>query len=58
MQRAPKSTPVGAMRERIEARRGHNIAVVAAARRQVEHVYYALRDHYVRALDTAPRAAA
>ena len=58
VQRAPKSTPVGAMRERIEARRGRNIAVVAAARRQVEYVYYALRDHHVRALDASPRAAA
>jgi len=44
VQRAPKGSPVGMMRERIEARRGHNIAVVAAARRQVEYVFYALRD--------------
>lgn len=58
VQRAPKSSPVGMMRERIQARRGRNIAVVASARRQVEHVHYALRDHHVRALDTAPRAAA
>ena len=50
VQRAPKSSPVGAMRERVEARRGRNIAVVAAARRQVEYVFYALRDHHVRAL--------
>ncbi len=55
VQRAPKASPVGMMRERIEARRGHNIAVVAGARRQVEHVYYALRDGHVRALDASPR---
>jgi transposase len=47
---------VGAVRERIAARRGRNIAVVAAARRQLEHVYYALRDHQVRALRAGPRA--
>jgi len=41
-------------REKIAAKRGHNIAVVAAARRQLEFVYYALRDHHVRALDTPP----
>ena len=37
-------------------RRGHNIGVVAAARRQIEYVYYALRDHHVRALHS-PAAA-
>ncbi len=42
---------VGPLRERVAARRGNrNIAAVAAARRQVEHVYYALRDGHVRAL--------
>jgi hypothetical protein len=30
----------------------------AAARRQLEYVYYALRDHHVRALHTTPPAAA
>jgi transposase len=43
-------TGVGPLRERVAARRGRNIGAVAAARRQVEHVYYALRDGHVRAL--------
>jgi transposase len=53
----PATTPVGQLRDRIAARRGRNIAIVAAARRQLEFVYYALRDHHVRALHT-PSAAA
>jgi len=47
----PGTTVVGRFRDRVAARRGHNIGVVAAARRQLEYVYYALRDHHVRALD-------
>ena len=43
-------TGVGPLRERVAATRGKNIGTVAAARRQVEHVYYALRDGHVRAL--------
>ncbi|TWP32994.1 IS110 family transposase [Leekyejoonella antrihumi] len=43
-------TSVGALRERVGAHRGKNIGAVAAARRQLEHVYYALRDGHVRAL--------
>ena len=43
-------TGVGPLRERVAERRGRNIGSVAAARRQVEHVYYALRDGHVRAL--------
>ena len=54
----PKTTQVGIIRERVGARRGHNIGVVAAARQQLEYVYYALRDHHVRALDHSPTAAA
>ena len=46
-------TGAGALRERVAARRGRNIGKVAAARRQLEHVYYALRDGHVRALTTA-----
>lgn len=46
----PAHTRVGVIRDRVADRRGHNIGVVAAARRQVEFVYYALRDHHVRAL--------
>jgi len=50
----PGTTVVGQFRDRVAARRGHNIGVVAAARRQLEYVFYALRDHHVRALDTQP----
>ena len=50
VQLLPAHTKVGAVRERVAARRGRNIGVVAAARAQVELVYYALRDHHVRAL--------
>jgi transposase len=50
VQHLPQHTVLGAFRDKITATRGHNIAVVAAARRQLEFVYYALRDHHVRAL--------
>ncbi len=40
----------GGCGERVAARRGRNIGAVAAARQQLEYVYYALRDHHVRAL--------
>jgi hypothetical protein len=56
VQRLSQHTVLGAFRDKIAAKRGHNIAVVAAARRQLEFVYYALRDHNVRALDTPPNA--
>jgi transposase len=46
----PKTSQVGAIRDRVGQRRGRNIGVVAAARRQLEYVFYALRDHHVRAL--------
>ena len=46
----PKHTLVGRIRDRVGDRRGRNIGVVAAARRQLEFVFYALRDHRVRAL--------
>ena len=42
-------TPVGALKARVADRRGKNIGTVAAARKQVEFVFYALRDHHVRA---------
>jgi transposase len=57
VQMLPKTTYLGQFRDRVAERRGHNIAVVAAARRQLEFVFYALRDHRVRALSTAPPAA-
>jgi hypothetical protein len=47
----PDTTLIGQFRDRVAARRGRNIGVVAAARRQLEYVFYALRDHRVRALD-------
>jgi transposase len=60
VQTLPATTVVGQLRDRVAARRGRNIGVVAAARRQLEYVYYALRDHHVRALhaDATPPAAA
>jgi len=53
----PKTTAIGQFRDRVSAHRGRNIGVVAAARRQLELVYYALRDHHVRALHPVPAAA-
>jgi transposase len=46
----PKTSAIGRIRDRVGDRRGRNIGVVAAARRQLEFVFYALRDHRVRAL--------
>jgi hypothetical protein len=46
-----RHTPAGALRERVAARHGPNVGKVAAARRQLEHVYYALRDGHVHALN-------
>ena len=43
-------TVVGAYRQQVADRRGKNVGTVAAARKQIEFVYYALRDHHVRAL--------
>ena len=54
VQTLPKTTTVGAMRDRIADRRGRNIGVVAAAHKQLGYVYYALRDHHVRALQQSP----
>jgi transposase len=45
-----RTTRIGAIRDRVAARRGRNIGVVAAARHQLGYVFYALRDHHVRAL--------
>jgi len=50
------STGAGRLRQRVAARRGRNIGKVAAARQQVEYVYYALRDGHVRALQQRPAA--
>ena len=50
VQRTEKGTRLWVLRERVAARRGRNIATVAAARELVEMVFYALRDHTVRRL--------
>ena len=52
-----KTSEVGVLRERVADRRGRNIGSVAAARRQLEYVFYALRDGHVRALEHLPRVA-
>ncbi len=44
------TTVVGGYKARVADRRGKNIGTVAAARKQTEYVFYALRDHHVRAL--------
>lgn len=52
------STGAGRVKHRVADRRGRNIGKTAAARQQLEYVYYALRDGHVRALHQRPRAAA
>jgi transposase len=56
VQTLPKNAVLGAFRDQVGARRGTNIGVVAAARRQLEYVFYALRDHHVRGLEPRPTA--
>ncbi|MFL6117585.1 MAG: hypothetical protein ACJ786_40470 [Catenulispora sp.] len=58
MQVLPATSVVGAFRDRIAAKRGRNIGAVAAARKQIRYVYYALRDHHVRALHDTSKACA
>ena len=50
VKRVGPHTVVGAYKAQVAERRGKNVGTVAAARRQIEFVYYALRDHHVRAL--------
>jgi transposase len=57
VQRVGAHTRTGAVRERVAARRGRNIAVVAAARELVGLVFYGLRDGHIRRL-TPPRSPA
>jgi transposase len=57
VQTLSKTTRIGAVRERVGARRGRNIGTVAAAREQLELVYYGLRDNTVRALQRPHRVA-
>jgi transposase len=45
-----QGTVVGRYKHRVADRRGKNIGTVAAARKQIEFVFYAMRDHHVRAL--------
>src|SRR6478609_8214682 len=54
----PRTSMIGQIREQVGQRRGRNIGVVAAARRQLELVFYALRDHQVRALQSTRAVAA
>ena len=58
VQRVGPHTRVGALRDRVADRRGTNIGKVAAARLQIEYVFYALRDGHVRALDHPRRESA
>ena len=56
VQRLPGHTRLGQTRDRVAARRGRNIGVVAAARQLTTLVFYGLRDHHIRALDPAGSA--
>jgi transposase len=56
VQRHPTTPKIAADKQRIEARRGRNIAKVAAARKLLTLVYYGLRDGHIRALDRAKTA--
>jgi transposase len=62
VQRLPGHTRIGQTRDRVAARRGRNIGIVAAARQLIGLVFYGLRDHHIRALNpagsTKPAAAA
>jgi transposase len=51
IKRVGPRTRIGALRDRVADRRGANIGAVAAARQQMEYVFYALRDGHVRALE-------
>jgi len=50
IQRVSGHTRIGQHRDRVAARRGRNIGVVAAARELVTLVFYGLRDHHIRCL--------
>ena len=51
VQRHQTTAKISADQQRIQARRGKNIAKVAAARKLLTLVYYGLRDGHIRALD-------
>jgi transposase len=50
VQRVPAHTRLGQVRDRVAARRGRNVGVVAAARELTGLVFYGLRDHHIRCL--------
>ena len=52
VQRVGGHTRTGQVHDRVAARRGRNIGVVAAARELLTLVFYGLRDHRIRALNT------
>jgi transposase len=54
VQRVGAHTRLGQHRDRVAARRGRNIGVVAAARELLTLVFYGLRDHHIRALNPPP----
>ena len=56
VQRVGGHTRLGQHRDRVAARRGRNIGVVAAARELLTLVFYGLRDHHIRALNPPPAA--
>jgi hypothetical protein len=58
VQRVGGNTRLGQYRDRVAARRGRNIGVVAAARELLTLVFYGLRDHDIRALNPPPAAPA
>jgi len=55
-QHAAKTEHLGQLKERVAARRGRNIATVAAARKLIGLVFYGLRDHEIRCLRRAGAA--
>ena len=57
VQRVPAHTRLGQRRDRVGARRGRNIGVVAAARDLITLVFYSLRDHHIRCLPAPTRSA-
>jgi transposase len=57
VQRVGPRTRLGQHRDRVAARRGRNIGVVAAARELLVLVFYGLRDHHIRALNRPPEPA-
>ena len=56
VQRLPGHTLLGQTRDRVAARRGRNIGIVAAARQLIGLVFYGLRDHHIHCLRTPATA--